>query len=123
MFEFYRGEGYISIFFFIIVYIGLFYVMLNLFLVILLDKFDPEADGSKEKEEDTDENAFKHLKSKLRRRCWKPLMKKWRGKIKPSAKDSKVSSSVQESEMSRMDLMNKSKTATLNKIKVSGLYD
>ena len=124
MYEHYRGQGFTSIFFFPIVYISLYLIMLNLFLAILLEKFAEEEE--EQKGEDSDENAFRGfrvLKRRLRRWWRVNVEKKWNARIKPSAKDSQITTT--EVEMSKMNLLNGNKltTTTPNNIKISGLYE
>ena len=128
MFEHYRGQGEIAIVFFPIVYVGLYLIMLNLFLAILLERF--AADEEEKKGEDSDENAFRGfrvLRRKLRRWWRIHVEKKWNARIKPkpSAKDSQIIAS--EVEMSRFNLMGnddtRKQTTGNNNIKVSGLYE
>ena len=126
MFEHYRGDGIVSIFFFPVVYISLYLIMLNLFLAILLERF--AADEEEKKGEDSDENAFRGfrvLKRKLRKWWRIHVEKKWNARIKPSAKDGKIN--AEEVELSRVNLIGNDdeilKQTTGNNIKVSGLYE
>ena len=58
MYEHYRGQGLLAIFFFPFIYIGLCMIMFNLFLAILIESF---MDDHMKKEADTDETTIRKI--------------------------------------------------------------
>ena len=61
MYEHYRGQGIIPIFFFPLVYISLCMIMFNLFLAILIESF---ITGDNTKETDSDETTLKKIENR-----------------------------------------------------------